>query len=260
MTDFMFRKNLLITFAAFLLLFIVWKVLSVLMDSVIILPSPEQTISEAFRLMRTANFWHALAATLVRGFTGFALSFILGLVIGFPAGKYALFMQFIKPYILIIRSTPVLAIILIALIWFPADGVPVFVTVLMAFPVILQNVATGIQGTDIKLIEMAKVYRVGRRRLLFNLYLPSLLPYLRSGASSAMGLAWRVVIAAEILSQPLWGIGTGMQEARIRLETPRVFAWTLAALALSWLSDTAFSRLFPQDSHTKRRAAGSGSF
>jgi NitT/TauT family transport system permease protein len=52
-----------------------------------------------------------------------------------------------------------------------------------------------------------------------------------------------VVVAAEVLSQPVWGIGAGMQEAKLRLETPRVFAWTLAALAISWLTDAFFSLL-----------------
>jgi NitT/TauT family transport system permease protein len=60
------------------------------------------------------------------------------------------------------------------------------------------------------------------------------------GASSALGLSWRVVVASEVLSQPLLGIGTGMQEAKLRLETARVFAWTLAALVLSYSTESIF--------------------
>jgi NitT/TauT family transport system permease protein len=245
-------KGRFVTLAAFALLYLVWRLLAALMGSSIILPGPEETAVEAFRLMGDLAFWRSLAATLRRGTAGFVVSFVLGLAVGFPAGRYPLFMRFITPYMTIIRSTPVLAIILIALVWFPAEGVPVFAAVLMAFPVVTQNVAAGIRATDPGLVEMARAYRVGKRRMIRGLYLPSLLPFLASGASSALGLAWRVVVAAEVLSQPAWGIGAGMQEAKLRLQTPRVFAWTLAALAISWLTDVFFSRLL--GFFAKRRA------
>jgi NitT/TauT family transport system permease protein len=247
-------KNRLVALAAFALLYFVWKLLAAWMGSSIILPGPEETAAEAFRLAGGPGFWRALGATLFRGILGFSVSFVLGLAVGFPAGRYPLFARFIKPYMTIIRSTPVLAIILIALVWFPAEGVPVFAAVLMAFPVVTQNVAGGIRAVDPSLVEMAKVYKAGKRRMLGGLYLPALLPFLASGASSALGLAWRVVVAAEVLSQPVWGIGAGMQEAKLRLETPRVFAWTLAALAISWLTDAFFSRLLGL--LRKRRALG----
>jgi NitT/TauT family transport system permease protein len=237
------RRNAAVVCASFALLYLVWKLLSALMGSSIILPTPEETATEALRLMAGAEFWRSVGATLWRGVCGFALSFALGLAAGFPAGRYPLFARFIQPYMTIIRSTPVLAIILIALVWFPGEAVPVFVAVLMAFPVITRNVAEGVRAADPGLVEMAKVYRAGKRRMLTGLYLPSLAPFLASGASSALGLAWRVVVAAEVLSQPLWGIGTGMQDAKVRLETPRVFAWTAAALLISWLTDFGFSRL-----------------
>jgi NitT/TauT family transport system permease protein len=236
-------KNRLVPLAALALLYLVWKLLADMMGSSIILPGPEETAAEALSLKAGPGFWRSLGATLSRGIAGFAVSFFLGLAVGFPAGRSALFTRFIKPYMTIIRSTPVPAIILIALVWFPVEGVPVFAAVLMAFPVVTQNVAEGIRAADPGLLEMAKVYKAGKRRLIGSLYLPSLLPFLASGASSALGLAWRVVVAAEVLSQPVWGIGAGMQEAKLRLETPRVFAWTLAALAISWLTDVFFSRL-----------------
>jgi NitT/TauT family transport system permease protein len=225
------------------ILYGVWKVASFLMGSSIILPAPEETAREALRLMSGAEFWRSAGSTLLRGLAGFALSFVLGLAVGFPAGKYPLFAGFIHPYLTIIRSTPVMAIILIAIVWFPTETVPVFAAVLMAFPVITRNVASGVRAVDPGLVEMAKVYRVGKRRVLFRLYCPSLAPFLAAGISSGLGLAWRVVVAAEVLSQPLWGIGTGMQEAKMRLETPRVFAWTAAALLISWITDFGLTRL-----------------
>ena len=237
------RKTWLITLAALALLYLVWKIAAALMGTSVILPSPEETAAQALRLMAGSEFWRSLCATLYRGIAGFGISLVLGLAVGFPAGKRPLFQRFIQPYMTIIRSTPVMAVILIAIVWLPAETVPVFVAFLMAFPVITQNVAAGIRAVDPRLVAMAQVYKVRKHRMLSGLYLPALAPFLAAGASSALGLAWRAGIAAEVLSQPLWGIGAGMQEAKLRLQTPRVFAWTLAALAVSALADVSFSRL-----------------
>jgi len=237
------RKTGLITLAALILLYIIWKIAAAIMGASVILPSPEETIAEALRLMAGLEFWRSLGATLYRGVAGFGISLALGLAVGFPAGRSQLFQSFIQPYMTIIRSTPVMAIILIAIVWLPTEIVPVFVAFLMAFPVITQNVAAGIRAVDPRLVAMSQVYKVIHRRVLTGLYLPALAPFLASGASSALGLAWRAGIAAEVLSQPLWGIGSGMQEAKLRLETPRVFAWTITALAVSAIADVVFSRL-----------------
>ncbi|MBS3949156.1 MAG: ABC transporter permease, partial [Peptococcaceae bacterium] len=65
--------------------------------------------------------------------------------------------------------------------------------------------------------------------------LPSIAPYILAGASTAMGLGLKVVVAAEALSQPKLAIGTRMQVERMYLETAGLFAWTITALFLSWL-------------------------
>ncbi|MFQ3619572.1 MAG: ABC transporter permease subunit [Spirochaetales bacterium] len=213
------------------------------MDSPILLPAPEATLRETYVLMASAEFYNALGATLIRGLVGFFLSLGCGLGAGIVAGKYKEVREFLRPYLTCIQSTPVLAIILLALIWFPTEIVPIFVAFLMGFPIITSTVTEGIQSIDRRLLEMSKVYKIDRCRQALYVVFPSILPYLIGGASSALGLSWRVVVASEVLSQPLWGIGTGLQEAKIRLETARVFAWTLAALALSYFTEAVFRRI-----------------
>jgi NitT/TauT family transport system permease protein len=64
-----------------------------------------------------------------------------------------------------------------------------------------------------------------------------------AGAKNALGLSWKVVVAGEVLSQPARALGTGMQNARIMLETAEVFAWAAAGVLLCALSDALFDRL-----------------
>jgi NitT/TauT family transport system permease protein len=131
-----------------------------------------------------------------------------------------------------------MSIILLALIWFHTDMVPVFVSFLMAFPIICGNTIQGVRSIDRDLVEMSRIYGVSRREVLTGVYLPSIAPFLLAGASSAMGMTWKVIIAAEILSQPVWSIGTQMQMARIYLETGWVLAWTVVIILVSFVFES----------------------
>ncbi|KAF0196978.1 MAG: NitT/TauT family transport system permease protein [Bacillota bacterium] len=221
--------------ATLLILLGVWHVASALVNSEILLPSPAATLKRLGELVVTETFWLAVMSTLRRGLTGFALSLLVGLFCGLLAGFNQIAKVLMQPFVLLSRSTPLMSIILLALIWFRSDQVPVFVAFLVCFPVIFGNVFAGVKNVDNSLLEMARVHRVGWWATITGVYLPSIAPYILAGASTAMGLGLKVVVAAEALSQPKLAIGTRMQVERMYLETAGLFAWTITALFLSWL-------------------------
>ena len=123
-----------------------------------------------------------------------------------------------------------------------------FVTFLMVFPIIVQNFIEGMKSIDQDLLEMADIYRIRSWRRIVYLYLPSLAPFLAAGVSNGLGIAWKVIIAAEVLSYPALGIGTQMDTARVYLQTDKVFAWTivvvLLGLCFDYLLDSLIKKLF----------------
>ncbi|MFO8063487.1 MAG: ABC transporter permease [Spirochaetota bacterium] len=242
--------------AAALVLVAVWKLVSVLVGLEMILPSPEATLGRFMEIAVTPSFGASVSATVARGLSGFGIAAGAGLLFGGAAGLRPTVQNVLQPAVTIIRSTPVVAFILIALIWFDTAFVPVFVTVLMTFPVIYENIVEGIRAVDRRLVELCRAYRVGNRRMWFRLYLPSLFPFLASAGRTALGLTWKVVVAAEVLSIPELGVGSELQEARVMLETPRVFAWTAVAILLSALTDLAFTLLTQKRRRIMARGAG----
>jgi NitT/TauT family transport system permease protein len=177
----------------------------------------------------------------LRGLAAFAISSALGIAAGLTSGLRPSFGAALAPLLTAIRATPVLALALIALLWFPSDFVPIFTAFLMAFPVMTTSAAEGAKAADPRLLEMSRLFRVPRRKVLLDLRLPAAAPHLIAGAKSSLGLSWKVVVAGEILSQPDRALGTGMQGARMLLETSSVFAWALAAVALCALTEWAFA-------------------
>lgn len=228
-------KNKFPTLLSLLILIINWKIVSEIVDSEMILPSPKVTWISFMALLKSKTFLKTVMATVIRGLSGFLLSCILGLGVGILTGISQFLEKVMEPFLIMIKSTPVMSIIILALIWFETDHVPIFVSFLVAFPIICTNVSEGIKSVDQKIIQMAKIYHVKKWRILLEIYIPSIVSFFIAGLSTAMGIGWKAVIAAEVLSQPKFAIGTSLYLSKIYIETENVFAWTMVAIILSFL-------------------------
>jgi len=237
-----------------LALLLVWEFAARSIASEIVLPSPVQVARTAAELFPTARFLAALQATFLRGMASFGISMALGGAVGLACGLSPVFAAALAPALTVIRATPVLAVILLALIWFPSGTVPVFAAVLMAFPVVVADLRQGVLSVDSKLLDMAQLFRLRKRDRLRSVYIPAVAPHLASASHGALGLCWKVVVAGEVLSQPARALGTGMQGARVQLETAEVFAWTLAGILLCALTDAAFKLIQKKDPLALRAA------
>lgn len=233
--SFFLRHGEIYTLISFILIIAAWKITSLFISSEIILPSPENTALSMFNLIRTREFFIIILSSLQRGLLGFVISFILGALFGFLSGLNKIFKKIFEPFLSIIRTTPVITIILIALIWFKANNVPVFASFLMAFPIICTNIIEGIENVDKKILEMANIFKIKKSRVIGEIYIPSLIPFLTAAVSSSFGIGWKVVIAAEVLSQPKYAIGTSLQTSKIYLNINDVFAWTIYAILIGYI-------------------------
>jgi len=226
-------RNRIISLCVIVLLIIGWEWLSRSFNSRQILPGPGDTVTSLISIAGKPDFLSALGSTLFRGLIGFLFAFTGAILIGIPAGLNSGIEAGFKPVLITLRSTPVVAIILLALIWFKAEQVPVFIGFLTMFPILAINISQGIRETDTSFIQMANLYHVKKRRILTDIYWPSILPYLYSGMSTAIGFGWRAVIIGEVLSQPRYGIGAMMQDAQSYLLVSEVIAWTVIAILVS---------------------------
>lgn len=216
---------------------ILWKAASIYIDTDIILPAPETVVLRLLAIMSAGQFWAAVGATVLRTVYGLLISFVLGFTAGIACGINERVDAVFAPVVSAARTIPVMSIILLAMIWFKTDTVPVFVCVLMIFPIITTNVKQGVKNVDRRLLEFGAVYGLSRFDKLKEITIPSIVPFVLAGLRSSIGVGWKVVIAAEVLSQPVKAIGTGLQFSQMNLETAEVMAWTLVALVLSGVSE-----------------------
>jgi NitT/TauT family transport system permease protein len=236
-------KDKLYAILSIVFLIILWKGLSIFIGWEIILPTPEVTLKKLIEIMKSESFFIAVYNTVMRSLIGFFIALFLAAVIGTLAGIFKPMYYLFSPLMNIIKATPTIAIILLALIWLGSEGTPILVGFLIIFPILYSNIVEGIHNVDSDLIVMATMYKVKRWRIIKELYFPSILSYLMAGASTALGLNLKVVIAAEVLSQSAVSIGEGMQFEKIALNTAGVFSWTIVAIIISSLFDYSLKGL-----------------
>lgn len=222
-------KNLIVL--AFWLL--VWAGLAHLVGRELLLPGPLAVLRRVAQLALTAAFWRTAGLSLWRILWGAAAGMALGVLLAAATCRFRPLDALLRPLLTLIKSTPVASFILLVLIWVGRDVVPPVIVILMVTPVVWGNTAAGIRSADPLLLQMAQVYRFGPRRTVRRVYLPALLPHLLSACQTALGLAWKAGVAAEVLTVPQLSIGKNLFEAKLYLETVDLFAWTVVVIVLS---------------------------
>lgn len=206
----------------------------------LLLASPLSALRRLGELAVTTAFWRAVGWSACRILGGFLLSCGTAAALAALAARYPRAEELLAPPVAAVKATPVASFIILALVWLNSGQLPLFIAFLMVFPTVYLNLLEGIRQTDRKLLEMARVFRVSPARRLTGIYLPQVLPYFRSAASLGLGLCWKAGIAAEVIGLPAGSMGERLYTAKIYYQTPDLFAWTAAIVAVS----AAFERLF----------------
>jgi len=219
----------------FVILFwlLVWELASIVVGYEVLLASPAKVMAKFIMFLGMKDFWLAIGMSLFKIMLGFLMAMLCGCVLAFFGARYAFIHQLIYPLLSIIKATPVASFIILALIWIKSANLSAFIAFLMVLPMFYANVYQGIKSVDIKLLEVAKVFGLNKKRTLLEIYLPSLKPYLISTCTVGLGFAWKSGVAAEVIGLPAHTIGNQLYYAKVYLQTDELFAWTAAIIILS---------------------------
>ena len=212
---------------------LVWQLASMWLKQEILLASPVSVIKRLIELIVTADFWKSIGFSFGRIILGFSLALILGTVLA--ALSYAFFMVeiLLDPLLTVIKATPVASFIILCLIWIPSRNLSVFISFLMVLPVVYTNLLEGLRQTDQQLLEMADSFGAGIQKKIEFVYLSQILPYAATACKLGLGLCWKAGVAAEVIGIPTGSIGEKLYKAKVYLETPDLFAWTIVIIFVS---------------------------
>lgn len=190
----------------------------------LILPSPKETFITLFEMFKDEKMVNEIFITTQRALIGFSISLVFGTLLGLLSGLFVTASMMSRPIVTILMGMPPIAWIVLAMIWFGMGDMTVIFTVIVAsFPIIFIGALQGTRTLEGDLKEMADSFHLSFRLKLFDLYFPHIFSYIFPAWIGALGMAWKIVVMAELLSAND-GIGSALAIARSQLDTPAALA------------------------------------
>jgi len=222
---------------------LLWQLAAVMIDSNIVLVGPLEVLKRLFEVCREADFWARVWFSLRHIAGGFVFAFICGILLASLAGRFGWVENALWPLLVTVRTVPVASFVVVCLMWLSSDKLPVFISFLIVLPVIYGNTLEGIKNTDRSMLELAEVFKMPVYKRILYIRLPQLKPFLMSACSTALGMAWKAGVAAEIIGTPDGSLGRELYLAKIYLDTDDLFCWTLVIVIVSVLFEKLFMLL-----------------
>ncbi|MGP1450475.1 MAG: ABC transporter permease [Wolinella sp.] len=190
----------------------------------LVLPSPLETFKTLVALLNDPGMQGHLTLTLKRASYGLLLALVLGSALGFLAGLFSTASLLSRPIVTILVGIPPIAWIVLAMIWFGlGEGTVLFTVVIASFPIVFVGALEGSRTIEGDTQEMCEAFGLSWFERLYHLYLPHLFSYLFPSYIAALGMSWKIVVMAELLSASD-GIGAELAIARAQLDTPSALA------------------------------------
>jgi NitT/TauT family transport system permease protein len=193
-------KQILPAAAVIAILIAMWWLVIVVTRSAIF-PTPWQVVTGTLELARDGTLWSDIGASLMRVGVGFLLAVgvavPLGLWMGWIKGAFST----LNPIFQILRPISPIAWIPIAILWFGVgDASPIFLIFMSSvFPMVVQTTA-GVHTIERRYLRAAENFGVSRYTLFSRVIIPAVLPQIIVGMRIGLGVAWLVVVAAEMIA------------------------------------------------------------
>lgn len=225
------KKALLLGSSVATIIFL-WFLIYIIIGQPLIVPS----IGSVFVALGRIVFSHDIITilfSLLRLFTGFIASALLGVALGFIAAKKQGFKIWLQPYVTLLRTIPVLAIVVILFIILGSNASVYVIVFLMIFPLFYQATLDGIQNINPELMDVLKLEQAHLKESIRYVYLPLIKDDLMVVIFQSLGLGVKVLVMAEYIMQVNNSIGMSLYIAKINLNYDQVYAWTILLVILT---------------------------
>jgi NitT/TauT family transport system permease protein len=200
------------------------------------LPPFSRVMTEAYDLIKSGVLLRNFSMSLMRVLIGFITGSIAGLLFGLLMGWKEVAQKTFSPIVSFLYPIPALGWLPIFMIWFGINELlPIAIIFTCSFFPILYNTASGVREVDRNYVQVARTLGYGEGRILLSILFPLALPSIFTGLRLEAGMAWRVIIAAEMVAIPT-GIGALLMRAEslIRMDIIIVCLMVLAIMCFSF--------------------------
>jgi len=224
---------------------VLWELIGrfLLTDRILFAPF-SQVLAVLWELTRTGEIWAHLGASATEFFLGFAIACVVGIGVGVLMGRFAWVRDYADPWVSILYSSPLVALMPFYLLLFGVGLVSkiAIVFTVSVFPVLL-NTYVGVTSTDRHHLDVARAFCCGSWDTFLKVEVPSALPFIITGVRLGVGRGLTGVVVGEMFSARA-GLGYLIASAGQSFDAARVLAGVLLFTVsgygmmtfLSWLN------------------------
>lgn len=238
------RQDIIFSALGVLLILLIWQLTASFGGTGFLLPGPIAVASTFIQLFTQSANWRSVAISAFRIIESVLVAILLAILLSWIASKSRAVRQILSPFVLIMKSVPIVSFILIALFFMGASMLSFFICGLIVFPIVYAQLLSSFLNTDAGLLEMARVFSLKRSEKIRYIIIPGSREVFIASVSVSVGMAWKAGVAAEVLAFSGGTIGRHMHEAKLYLDMERLLSWTLALVLVSFLSEQLLVRLF----------------
>ena len=199
-------------------------------------PPFSTVVQEFYYLSANGVLGENFLSSLVRVLIGFCAGSIAGIVVGTVMGWRETINKALHPIISLLYPIPALGWLPLLMLWIGINEMlPITLIFICSFFPVLYSTVTGIRNVDRDYIQVARTLGASDIKILTTVVMPLALPNIFTGLRLESGMAWRVIIAAEMVAIPT-GIGALLMKAEslIRIDIIIVCLIVLAVMCLSF--------------------------
>ena len=197
-------------------------------------------VAEFYYLSANGVLGNNFLSSFFRVLIGFSFGTIAGLFIGIIMGWNTIIDKALNPIISMIYTIPALGWLPLLMLWLGIGEIlPIAIIFICSFFPILYNTSTGIKTIDKNYIHVAKSLGASNREILTSIVIPLALPNIFTGLKLESGMAWRVIIAAEMVAIPT-GIGALMMRAESLMRIDIIIVCLIILAAMCFIFERFF--------------------
>ncbi len=194
------RETVILPLLAGIAVLIVWHV-SVKLTHTTIFPSPADVWRGMVELMHKGLLWSYTRDSLLRVGAGYLLGIVLGVPLGIMMGWYRPLAEALNPVVQMMRPISPLAWMPLSIVWFGvSEMAPIFLIFLASFFTILVATINGVRNVPPMYLNAGRNFGLTPATLFRRVIFPAILPHVLSGLRISLGIAWLVVVAAEMIA------------------------------------------------------------
>lgn len=226
----------------YVFLIIIWTLSYYIINNPIILPSIWQVIVRTVELFKTGEILSPLLSSLYRVFIAILISVILGTLFSMLSYKFNL-RDFFSPLMSILKSTPVVSLVLIILFFSNSQSLSSIVVILIITPIVYANILNGLDNILQERLELAWVYNLNFWTKFRYIELPIIINRILFSMVVCVGIALKAAVTAEVIAGGSKGLGSMLYMSKISFEMVDLLSVTLIIVLFSYIIEEVFKIL-----------------